>query len=627
MKKVVKAFLLLLIAGCSFIFLSYVIAFLCGEPDLNKDRYLKLYDDQEELFYQSINNYSGQYVSIDHVSQYFKDAIVAIEDKRFYQHHGFDIIGITRAVKTNITDGKNSQGASTITQQYARLLYLTNEKTWSRKIKEAFYTMQLESHLDKEEILEGYINNVYFGHGIYGIENASQYFFNKSAKHLTLNEASMLAGIVNGPQYFSPLINEKQSKKRQNIVLNAMYENHYITKQQMNTVKNEKLVLSTNHEIQNNMSTFYYKDTVIDELEQLGYYNNQYLNKGLNIYTSFHLDYQNKLNDFIKEKAIDTKLQCAFVVVDPQTSGLQAIIGGMDYSTSQYNRATKANRQIGSTVKPLLYYLALENGFHPTTKFMSQPTTFQLSDGSSYAPKNFHNKYAYKEVTLAQAIAVSDNIYAMKTHLFLGTDTLYHFLKQYQIDAKNNASLALGTVNTNVYNLANIYTNIASTGSYEHIYAIERIEDNEGNIIYEHNEKRKQTLDKTSCLELSQLLTGTFNSQLSTYLSATMASYDLDFQVACKTGSTDYDNLIVAYTPDILITGWTGYDDNRKIENNNEKTFSKEITIELLKYKNSVDKSSWYKLTDDLMAIAINPISGENDENGIVYWFRKEDYQ
>lgn len=228
---------------------------------------------------------------------------------------------------------------------------------------------------------------------------------------------------------------------------------------------------------------------------------------------------------------------------------------------------------------------------------------------------------------MAQAIAVSDNIYAMKTHLFLGTDTLYHFLKQYQIDAKNNASLALGTVNTNVYNLANIYTNIASTGSYEHIYAIERIEDNEGNIIYEHNEKRKQTLDKTSCLELSQLLTGTFNSQLSTYLSATMASYDLDFQVACKTGSTDYDNLIVAYTPDILITGWTGYDDNRKIENNNEKTFSKEITIELLKYKNSVDKSSWYKLTDDLMAIAINPISGENDENGIVYWFRKEDYQ
>lgn len=615
----------LIIAGCSFILLVYIIAFLAGEPDLNKDRYLKLYDDQEELFYQSINNYSGQYVSIDNVSHYFKDAIVAIEDKRFYQHHGFDFIGISRAIKTNITDGKNSQGASTITQQYARLLYLTNEKTWSRKIKEAFYTMQLESHLDKEEILEGYMNNVYFGHGIYGIENASQYFFNKSARNLTLNEASMLAGVVNGPQYYSPLIDETQSKKRQNIVLQAMYENDYITKKQMNTVKNEKLVLSTNHEIQNNMSTFYYKDTVIDELEELGYYNNQYLNKGLNIYTSFHQEYQNKLNEIIKEKNIESDLQCAFVVTDPQTSQLQAVIGGKDYSTSQYNRATKANRQIGSTIKPLLYYLALENGFNPTTKFASQPTTFQLSDGTSYSPKNFHNKYAYKDVTLAQAVAVSDNIYAMKTHLFLGTDTLYNFLKHYHIDAKNNASLALGTVSTNVYNLANIYTNIASTGSYQHLYTIERIEDNEGNIIYEHKDDRKQTLDQAACLELSQMLTGTFNSQLSTYLSATMASYDLDFQVACKTGSTDYDNLVVAYTPDILIAGWTGYDDNRKMENNIEKNFSKDITVELLKYKNSIEKNQWYELTDDLMAIAINPISGENDENGIIYWFKKDD--
>lgn len=625
MKKIMKLILSLIIAGCSFILLVYIIAFLAGEPDLNKDRYLKLYDDQEELFYQSINNYSGQYVSIDNVSHYFKDAIVAIEDKRFYQHHGFDFIGISRAIKTNITDGKNSQGASTITQQYARLLYLTNEKTWSRKIKEAFYTMQLESHLDKEEILEGYMNNVYFGHGIYGIENASQYFFNKSARNLTLNEASMLAGVVNGPQYYSPLIDETQSKKRQNIVLQAMYENDYITKKQMNIVKNEKLVLSTNHEIQNNMSTFYYKDTVIDELEELGYYNNQYLNKGLNIYTSFHQEYQNKLNEIIKEKNIESDLQCAFVVTDPQTSQLQAVIGGKDYSTSQYNRATKANRQIGSTIKPLLYYLALENGFNPTTKFASQPTTFQLSDGTSYSPKNFHNKYAYKDVTLAQAVAVSDNIYAMKTHLFLGTDTLYNFLKHYHIDAKNNASLALGTVSTNVYNLANIYTNIASTGSYQHLYTIERIEDNEGNIIYEHKDDRKQTLDQAACLELSQMLTGTFNSQLSSYLSATMASYDLDFQVACKTGSTDYDNLVVAYTPDILIAGWTGYDDNRKMENNIEKNFSKDITVELLKYKNSIEENQWYELTDDLMAIAINPISGENDENGIVYWFKKDD--
>lgn len=626
MKKTVKVILLTSIFVSSAIFVLYLIAFIIGKPDLNKDRYLKLYDDQNEIFYQSINNYSGQYVSLNDVSHYFQEAIVAIEDQRFYEHHGFDIIGIARALKTNITQGKTAQGASTITQQYARLLYLTNEKTWSRKIKEAFYTMQLETHLSKKEILEGYVNNVYFGHGIYGIENAAQYFFNKPARQLTLNEASMLAGVVNGPQYYSPLIDEKQAKKRQQLVLNAMVEKNYITKKQMNTVQNEKLILSTNHEIQENMSSFYYKDTVIDELENLGYYNHQYLNKGLNVYTSYHRDYQDKLNDIIKEKNITSKLQCAFVVIDPQTSKVQALIGGMDYSTSQYNRATKATRQIGSTVKPLLYYLALENGFDATTQFMCEPTTFQLDDGTSYAPQNFHNKYAYKNITLAQAIAVSDNIYAMKTHLFLGTEHLYHFLKQYDIDCKNNASLALGTVNSNIYELANIYCNIASQGSYEKIYTIDRIEDHDGNIIYQHQSQRKQTLNKNSCLELSQLLTGTFDSQFSTYLSATMATYDPDFTVACKTGSTDFDNLIVAYTKDILITGWTGYDDNQEMEKSEEKSFAKEIAMSFLQYRNDQKPLTWYKPTKSLMAIAINPLTGENDENGTVYWFKKEDY-
>ena len=625
MKKWIKRLLFLLIGGCCFIVLAYVVAFSICEPDLNKDRYLKLYDDQEELFYQSINHFSGQYVSLNDVSHYFKDAIVAIEDKRFYEHHGFDYIGIARAIKTNLIDGQKSQGASTITQQYARLLYLTNEKTWSRKIKEAFYTMQIETHLTKDEILEGYMNNVYFGHGIYGIENASQYFFNKSARNLTLNEASVLAGVVNGPQYYSPIINEKSARQRQLFVLNAMYDNHYISKDDIQEAKAQDLILASNHEIQNNMSTYYYKDTVIEELEELGYYNNQYLNKGLNVYTSFNKDYQDKINQLIEEKNIKSSLQCSFVVVKPKTSQVQAIIGGMDYSSSQYNRATKAKRQIGSTVKPFLYYLALENGFNPTTKFMSEPSTFQLADGSTYAPQNYHNKYAYKEVTMAQAVAVSDNIYAMKTHLFLGTDTLYHFLKQYHLSPKNNASLALGTVNTNIYELADIYTNIANRGSYQRLYTIQRIEDHQGQVIYEKKDQHKQTLNQDICLELSQMLTGTFNDQFSTYLSATMAAYPLDFSVACKTGSTDYDNLLVAYTPDILVVGWSGYDDNRKIEMSEEKSFVKEISIELLKHKQKIKKNSWYKPSRGLMAISINPLTGENDENGTVYWFKKDE--
>lgn len=621
MIRFIKRIVYCLASLLTFLLLMYLVAFCVGEPELNKDRYIKLYDDQNEIFYQSINNYSGQYVSLENVSPYFLKAIVSIEDKRFYQHHGFDYVGISRAIKTNVIKRKNSQGASTITQQYARLLYLTNEKTWSRKVKEAFFTLQLETHLSKDKILEGYVNNVYFGHGIYGIENAAQYFYKKKASELTLNEASMLAGVVNGPQYYSPLLHEKKAKQRQVLVLNAMYENNVITKSVLEATKKQTLNLAKEHSLNENMSTYYYKDTVLQELEDLGYYNNQYLNKGLNIYTSFHQEYQDTLNQLIKEKDIQTDLQCAFTVVNPKTSQLQALLGGKDYSKSQYNRALHANRQIGSTMKPLLYYLALENGFNPTTSFLCEPTTFKLENQTTYSPSNFHQKYAYKDITLAQAIAVSDNIYAVKTHLFLGTENLYNFLRNYHIKAKNNASLALGTVNTNIYNLSNIYCNIASTGKYQPIYTIEKITDHQGNLIYQHKNKRTQNLNKESCLILSQLLTGTFNKQFSTYLSATMANYQTNYTVACKTGSTDYDNLIVAYNPNILITGWVGYDDNRKMEQSEEKTITKDVAISFL--NKHIKKEAWYYPTSKLNAISINPLSGEFDENGIVYWFRK----
>ena len=431
----------------------------------------------------------------------------------------------------------------------------------------------------------------------------------------------MLAGVVNGPQYYSPLLHERKAKQRQALVLNAMYENHVITKSVLEATKKQTLNLAKEHSLNENMSTYYYKDTVLQELEDLGYYNNQYLNKGLNIYTSFHQEYQDTLNQLIKEKDIQTDLQCAFTVVNPKTSQLQALLGGKDYSKSQYNRALHANRQIGSTMKPLLYYLALENGFNPTTSFLCEPTTFKLENQTTYSPSNFHQKYAYKDITLAQAIAVSDNIFAVKTHLFLGTENLYNFLRNYHIKAKNNASLALGTVNTNIYNLSNIYCNIASTGKYQPIYTIEKITDHQGKLIYQHKNKRTQTLNKESCLILSQLLTGTFNKQFSTYLSATMSNYQAKYTVACKTGSTDYDNLIVAYNPNILITGWVGYDDNRKMEQSEEKTITKDVAISFL--NKHIKKEAWYYPTSKLNAISINPLSGEFDENGIVYWFRK----
>lgn len=625
MKKLIKIIITILIITTSSLLTLYIIAYLMGAPDLNKNRYLKLYDNNEEIYYQTINDYAGHYVSLNNVSEYFKDSIVAIEDHRFYQHRGFDPIGILRAIKTNIATQDKSQGASTISQQYARLLYLTNEKSWSRKIKEAFLTMQLETHLSKDLILEGYINNVYFGHGIYGIENAAQYFYGKSAKDLDLNESSMLAGVVNGPSYFSPLNDENNARKRQIIVLDALVSSKKITKAQKQQVINSPLNLASEHQIDENLSNYFYKDTVIDELEELGYYNNTYLNQGLNIYTTFDANYQKILEQSAENYTKDSEVETSSIVVEPYTSKILALIGGKDYALSQFNRATKAKRQIGSTIKPLLYYQAIENGFTPTTKFLNEPTTFKLEDNTTYSPSNYNNKYAYKEITLAQAIAVSDNIFAVKTHLFLGVDNLASLIKKFNIqDVKANASLALGTLNSNVYNLANMYNTLASEGIYNHLYTIEKITNDKGDIIYQHEADNKQLLNKDSCLELSQLLTATFDKRYSTYLQATMASYQLDNINACKTGSTDFDNLAVAYNPNILVASWVGYDDNRKMESSNDKTVAKKTVVDILNYTNEIKKSTWYKPTKNLQAIAIDPISGDFDENGIIYWFKKK---
>ncbi len=625
MKRAVKILCGLIICFMVGIMALYSVAYFYGAPQLNKNRYIKMYDNKEEVFYQSVNDFNGKYVPLKNISKYFLNSIVAIEDHRFYEHRGFDPIGIMRAMSVNLTSMDNSQGASSITQQYARLLYLTNEKSWSRKTKEAFLTMQLETHLTKDEILEGYVNSVYFGHGIYGVENAAKYFYNKSAKELDLNESSMLAGIVNGPSYYSPLIDEKAAKERQKLVLDALIEEDKITKMQKETVTKSPINLAQEHTINKNMSYHFYKDTVIEELKELGYYTDSYINRGLNIYTTMDTGYQDALNESTKNNTKDLEVESASVIVEPYTSKILALTGGKDYSLSQYNRATQANRQIGSTIKPFLYYAALQNGFTPATKFLDEPTTFKLEDGSTYSPSNYNDKYAYKEITLAQAIAVSDNIFAVKTHLFLGEQTLASLLEELGLkDVPANPSLALGTLNTNVYKLSDMYNTLASEGEYQPIYTIESITDNEGNPIYQREEKPKQLLDKDNVLVLNQLLTGSFDKRFSTYLSATMQEYKLPNINAVKTGTSNWDGLAVGYNPNVVITSWVGYDDNRELTEYKERVVSKNIMVDMLNYTNEVKDYKWYKPTDNIDEISIDPLTGEFNETGAIYWFKKD---
>lgn len=621
LKTIVKWIRRLLICGFVFAMTIYSISYLMPAPDLGQGHSIHMYDNKQNLFYQS--NKQSNDVKLKDVSKDFLASIVAIEDHRFFKHHGFDPIGIMRAIKANFTNGAKSEGASTITQQYARLLFLTNEKSWTRKITEAYLTTRLETHYDKNTLLEGYINTVYFGHGIYGIENAAHYYFNKSPKDLDLNEASMLAGVINGPSYYSPFQNKESAKKRQKLVLNRLVELGYITHEKATQVSNTPFQLNPNPSASIKKDYPYYRNTVIDELKKLGFYKESYINQGLHIQTTLDKDVQEQLDKVIQKQMKERgELEVSSIILDSQSSEVLALIGGKDYQSSQFNRATKAKRQVASTIKPLLYYIALENGFTPTTKFKSEATTFQLENGETYAPTNVNQKYANQDITLAQAISVSDNIYAVKTHMFLGEQALVNALHQFGFNhISPHPSLALGTLNTNVYQLSSIYATLSHYGIYNDVHTIKKITTSTGRVLYEYKPQNKELFNKDSCLILSQLLTSPFDKRYSTYATATMASYPTKATFAAKSGTSPYDSLCAGYNPRYTIVNWSGYDDNRELTMSLDKQVPKAIFQSMANYLQKDEL--WYEMPSSLKKMPIDVVSGEYNAVGPIYWFKK----
>ena len=305
----------------------------------------------------------------------------------------------------NIKSKSLSEGASTITQQYARNLYLDYDKNWARKIDEAILAAELETHYSKNEILEGYLNTINYG-GVYGIENASWFYFGHSASTLNLSEASMLAGIPQSPSNYSPLINMDLAKKRQLSVLNSMFRHDSISYNELTSAYN----LELNYIGKSNQSklenVLYFRDAVLSELENIVNVPKSVIETGgLKIYTTLDEKAQETLENAIKnDMSTDSSLQVAGMMMDPNTGGILAMIGGTDYSSSQYNRAIQSKRQVGSIMKPLLYYSALENGFTSSSTFTSEKTTFNFSNNQTYSPANYNNKYGNKNITMASVI-------------------------------------------------------------------------------------------------------------------------------------------------------------------------------------------------------------------------------
>ncbi len=627
MKKFIKFSLVCIL----LLFLGYVSIYAYAKftPKLAIDsaNSYYLYDSENNLV---SNGNSKEWISLDQISPYLVNATISIEDKNFYKHQGFDFLRIAKAMYINMKNKKTLQGASTISQQYAKNLFLDFGKTWNRKIEEAWLTIRLESHYSKEQILEGYLNTINYG-GIFGIENASKYYFDKSAKDLTLAEASILAGIPKWPSVYSPLVNEKAAKKRQKLILSSMVQNKYITESEMNDAYQTELTYN-GLKSQHNLSTLtYYQDAVIDELKKIKTIPSSFLKTGgLRIYTNLDLNAQTIMEDNINKYMAETELQVATVMIEPNSGKVIALAGGTDYSKSQFNRVTSSKRQVGSTMKPFLYYSALENGFTPSTTFTSEKTTFTFAENNTYSPKNYGENYPNKPISMAAALSYSDNIYAVKTHLFLGEDALVETAKRVGIRSNLGAipSLALGSEEIGMMEMMEGYMTFANEGYKINPYLIRKVEDANGNVLYEKKEEKENVLNKSIVYVLNEMLTNAYAKEFIDYNYPTCISIapKISKKYAVKTGTTDTDHWIFGYNKKVLMGVWNGYDDNR-VTDVNDGAVSKNIWVDTMEQYLENEDDVWYEIPKNVVGAFIDPISGalatsETSKKKMLYYIK-----
>lgn len=611
-----KLFIIFLVV--SFIGIGVCFLYVKFSPKImiNSANNIILYDSNDEVFFKGSE--SKEWVELDEISKNLIDATIYTEDKNFYKHFGFDFLRIGKAMITNFLNHHINQGASTITQQYAKNLFLDFDKTFKRKWNEAWYTLRIEANYSKKEILEGYLNTINYGHGQYGIGNASQYYFGKDAKDLSLAEASLLAAIPKAPSNYSPLNHYEEAKKRQKLILNNLVKNGIITKKEKNKAINEELTFIGKENSSSLSSINYFQDAVLNELKTIDSIPDNYSDvKGLKIYTTLHYDMQAIFEEQVTESFGDnSSLETAGVIMNPNTGGVMALIGGRDYNKSSYNRAISSSRQVGSTMKPFLYYAALENGFTASSAFLSEQTSFPIENDKVYSPNNYNNKYGHKPISMATAIAYSENIYAVKTHLFLGYDALINIAKRVGITEKLEGipSLPLGTNEINILHMAAGYSSFANLGYKVTPHFIKKVVDGSGNVLYEAKEEKELVLNPSLVFILNNLLTSTYDPLYVdyNYPTAISLSAKLNHKYGLKSGTTDSDNWDIGFNKNLVCAIWVGHDNNDNL-NSSDYKYAQNIwykTVENIE-KDLEEDDGWYEKPKNVVGMLVEPISGK----------------
>ncbi len=510
-------------------------------------------------------------ISIEKIPSHFIDAILTIEDKYFYTHSGVNLKSILRAIVLDVIARKYKQGASTITQQLTKTLFLTPEKSIIRKIKEAILTLQIERRYTKSEILELYLNQIYLGSGAYGVEAAARTYFGKSIENVSLWEAALIAGLPKAPSTYSPLNHTALSKKRRNLVLKMMVQNDKISSDEYQNAISKRIILYDKQQLSNEVGFFidYIKQNLKDQLS-----NGQKYSTGLNIYTTLDLNLQTLasksirlhmelLGNRMKEKGEDpSSSQCALVAIDIQTGGILSMIGGKTYSRTKFNRVTQSKRQPGSAFKPFVYAVALNEGFSQNRIILDAPLSYRIDSHQTWKINNFSNTYS-GEMTLRSALALSKNTPAVRLLEMLTPEKIIDFARKAGISSKLSPtlSLALGTSEVNLLELTSAYIPFANLGIKVTPYPITKITDAESRIIFKGSINKQSIMSRQNAAIMSDMLKAVIFE--GTGKKARVIRKD----IGGKTGTTDSnkDALFIGFSPDIAVGVWVGNDNAKSL--------------------------------------------------------------
>jgi penicillin-binding protein 1A len=528
-----------------------------------------VYSDTDQIFAEYYQQ-KRILIPLSDIPQNFINALIAVEDLDFYKHWGIDFRGIFRALWKDIRAGKIVEGGSTLTQQLAKVLFLSPEKSISRKLKEVLLALQIEKKYTKSEILELYCNQIYLGKGVYGLEAVSRAYFSKPARELDLAEAALLAGLPKSPNRYSPFTNPELALKRRNHVLQRMINAGFISPGEGEQAMARPIQLNPSDNIEGLGA--YFSETIRQYVEEKYGFNTLY-RQGLNIYTSLNIQLQqaaeaavsNGIKNLVNRQAYpnDDYPQAALVAIDPQNGYIKALVGGTNFSVSQFNRVIQAKRQAGSAFKPIVYATAIEAGYTPTHIIDDSP--LRIPDpiaGQDWEPANFEGEF-YGPTTLRQGLERSRNVVTVKLMLELGPESVINMARRLGITSplKPYPSLALGAFEVSPLELTNAYAVLANGGVKYEPELIRYITDKQGKLLEEQIPYPKTILSRETAYIVTHMLQGVVTRGTGWRAKA------LGIPVAAKTGTTDdyTDAWFVGYVPSLVSGVWVGYDQKRTL--------------------------------------------------------------